>query len=74
MTKSEEFFKMSLNKMPGGVNSPVRAFNAVKKTPFFVERAQVHISMMLMAINTLIMYVLGALVFWVMLTQEWLKP
>mgnify|MGYP005761215319 CR=1 FL=1 len=40
MTKSEEFFKMSLNKMPGGVNSPVRAFNAVKKTPFFVERAQ----------------------------------
>lgn len=40
MTKSEEFFKMSLNKMPGGVNSPVRAFNAAKKTPFFVERAQ----------------------------------
>lgn len=40
MTKSEELFKMSLNKMPGGVNSPVRAFNAVKKTPFFVERAQ----------------------------------
>lgn len=34
MTKSEEFFKMSLNKMPGGVNSPVRAFNAVKNPVF----------------------------------------
>lgn len=74
MTKSEEFFKMSLNKMPGGVNSPVRAFNAVKKPRFLLKGRKVHISMMLMAINTLIMYVLGALVFWVMLTQEWLKP
>lgn len=40
MTKSEELFNKALNKMPGGVNSPVRAFNAVKKTPFFVEKAQ----------------------------------
>lgn len=37
MTKSEEFFKMSLNKMPGGVNSPVRAFNAVKKPRFLLK-------------------------------------
>lgn len=40
MTKSEELFKQAQNIMPGGVNSPVRAFNAVKKTPFFVEKAQ----------------------------------
>lgn len=40
MTKSQELFKKALNKMPGGVNSPVRAFNAVKKTPFFVKGAQ----------------------------------
>lgn len=40
MTKSEELFKKAQNIMPGGVNSPVRAFNAVKKTPFFVEKAQ----------------------------------
>lgn len=40
MTKSEELFKRAQNIMPGGVNSPVRAFNAVKKTPFFVEKAQ----------------------------------
>ena len=26
--------------MPGGVNSPVRAFRAVGRTPFFVERAK----------------------------------
>ena len=40
MTKSEELFRETQNIMPGGVNSPVRAFNAVKKTPFFVEKAQ----------------------------------
>lgn len=40
MTKSEELFKKAKNIMPGGVNSPVRAFNAVKKTPFFVEKAK----------------------------------
>lgn len=35
MTKSQEFFTRAINKMPGGVNSPVRAFNAVKNTHFF---------------------------------------
>lgn len=40
MIKSEELFKKAQNIMPGGVNSPVRAFNAVKKTPFFVDKAQ----------------------------------
>jgi glutamate-1-semialdehyde 2,1-aminomutase len=37
--KSEAFFKESLNYIPGGVNSPVRAFRAVGGTPFFVDRA-----------------------------------
>lgn len=40
MTKSEELFKKAQNLMPGGVNSPVRAFNAVNRHPFFVDRAQ----------------------------------
>ncbi len=40
MTKSEELFKQAQNIMPGGVNSPVRAFNSVKRTPFFVEKAK----------------------------------
>ncbi len=29
-----------MGMIPGGVNSPVRAFRAVGRTPFFVERAQ----------------------------------
>ena len=40
MKNSYELYKQALNIMPGGVNSPVRAFNAVKSTPFFVEKAQ----------------------------------
>ncbi len=40
MTKSDELFKKAQNYMPGGVNSPVRAFRAVKKTPFFVKKAK----------------------------------
>lgn len=39
MSKSEELFARAQELMPGGVNSPVRAFCAVGKHPFFVERA-----------------------------------
>ena len=38
-TKSESLFEESLNHIPGGVNSPVRAFRGVGGQPFFVERA-----------------------------------
>jgi glutamate-1-semialdehyde 2,1-aminomutase len=37
--KSEELFEQALRWIPGGVNSPVRAFRAVGGRPFFVERA-----------------------------------
>jgi glutamate-1-semialdehyde 2,1-aminomutase len=37
--KSEALFAEALHVIPGGVNSPVRAFRAVGGTPFFVERA-----------------------------------
>src|SRR5678815_2350065 len=37
--KSEALFAEALNYIPGGVNSPVRAFRAVGGTPFFVNRA-----------------------------------
>jgi len=37
---SVELFTKAKELMPGGVNSPVRAFNAVGGQPFFVERAQ----------------------------------
>jgi len=39
MTKSESLFTESLNHIPGGVNSPVRAFRGVGGQPFFAERA-----------------------------------
>jgi len=38
-TKSEALFAEALNYIPGGVNSPVRAFRAVGGKPFFVNRA-----------------------------------
>ena len=38
--KSEALFDESLRYIPGGVNSPVRAFRAVGGKPFFVDRAK----------------------------------
>jgi len=40
MTRSEELFVQAQKTIPGGVNSPVRAFRAVGGTPIFFERAQ----------------------------------
>jgi glutamate-1-semialdehyde 2,1-aminomutase len=37
--KSEQLFAAALKRIPGGVNSPVRAFRAVGGQPFFVARA-----------------------------------
>ena len=39
MTRSETLFERAKAVLPGGVNSPVRAFRAVGGTPFFVARA-----------------------------------
>ena len=39
-TKSEELYKVALDLMPGGVNSPVRAFGAVGRKPFFIALAK----------------------------------
>ncbi|MGO8765957.1 MAG: glutamate-1-semialdehyde 2,1-aminomutase [Limisphaerales bacterium] len=38
--QSEKLFADALKYIPGGVNSPVRAFRAVGGTPFFVNRAR----------------------------------
>jgi glutamate-1-semialdehyde 2,1-aminomutase len=38
--KSAELFARALARIPGGVNSPVRAFRGVGGEPFFVERAE----------------------------------
>ena len=39
-TRSEALFAEALQHIPGGVNSPVRAFRAVGGQPFFVDRAR----------------------------------
>ncbi|MGI9265433.1 MAG: glutamate-1-semialdehyde 2,1-aminomutase [Gammaproteobacteria bacterium] len=40
MNRSEELFSNALRFIPGGVNSPVRAFGSVGGTPVFIERAE----------------------------------
>lgn len=40
MSRSESLFARAVKRMPGGVNSPVRAFGAIGETPRFIERAQ----------------------------------
>ncbi len=39
MSSSHELFQRALERLPGGVNSPVRAFGAVGGEPFFTARA-----------------------------------
>jgi len=38
MTRSEDLFNRALRVIPGGVNSPVRAFRAVGGKPIFIQR------------------------------------
>ncbi|GAB3281819.1 glutamate-1-semialdehyde 2,1-aminomutase [Parahaliea aestuarii] len=40
MTTSEQLFQQAQTHIPGGVNSPVRAFKAVGGTPVFIERSE----------------------------------
>ncbi|OXS01268.1 glutamate-1-semialdehyde 2,1-aminomutase [Shewanella algae] len=39
MTRSEDLFEQAKKTIPGGVNSPVRAFNGVGGSPRFIEKA-----------------------------------
>lgn len=40
MTESESLYQRACELMPGGVNSPVRAFRAVGGTPLYFQRAE----------------------------------
>jgi glutamate-1-semialdehyde 2,1-aminomutase len=40
MSSSEQLFDRARKHIPGGVNSPVRAFKAVGGTPVFIERSE----------------------------------
>lgn len=39
MSRSEQLFQQALHTIPGGVNSPVRAFKGVGGSPVFIDRA-----------------------------------
>jgi 4-aminobutyrate aminotransferase-like enzyme len=39
-TDSELLFEKSKKKIPGGVNSPVRAYKAVGRNPIFIEKGK----------------------------------
>ncbi len=38
--RSEELFERAMKHIPGGVNSPVRAFRSVGRAPLFIDRAK----------------------------------
>ena len=40
LAKSEALFEEAQRHLPGGVNSPVRAFKGVGGTPLFIERGR----------------------------------
>jgi len=40
MTRSAELFERAQKSIPGGVNSPVRAFKSVGGTPLFIKKAE----------------------------------
>jgi len=40
ITQSKQLFSRAQQSIPGGVNSPVRAFKSVKMNPLFIKRAQ----------------------------------
>ncbi|WP_110685649.1 glutamate-1-semialdehyde 2,1-aminomutase [Salinicola aestuarinus] len=40
MTTSAELFERASQRIPGGVNSPVRAFKGMSRSPVFIERAK----------------------------------
>jgi glutamate-1-semialdehyde 2,1-aminomutase len=39
-SRSSELFRAAQERIPGGVNSPVRAFRGLGREPFFVDRAE----------------------------------
>ena len=40
ISKSQQLFERAQQSIPGGVNSPVRAFKSVGGTPLFIKRAK----------------------------------
>lgn len=40
MSENQQYFERAKRIIPGGVNSPVRAFRAVGRTPRFIREAK----------------------------------
>ena len=57
--KSIAAFEEAQDLMPGGVNSPVRAFKSVGMNPLFMERGKALKYMISMEMNTSITYYHG---------------
>ena len=53
INKSLELFKEAELLMPGGVNSPVRAFKNINGNPIFLKKLKELIYMMLMVMSIL---------------------
>lgn len=60
MTRSETLFEQAKKTIPGGVNSPVRAFNGVGGTLALSKKPMAHTSMMPTARPISITWVRGA--------------
>ena len=60
-TRSKELYERAKVHIPGGVNSPVRAFRAVNRTPRFMESAKGDRIIDADEMNISIMYVHGDL-------------
>ena len=41
MTRSEQLFERAVKRIPGGVNSPVRAYGAIGEAPRFIDKVQI---------------------------------
>lgn len=50
-TESEQLFEESKKYIPGGVNSPVRAFGSVGRYPIFIKKQRVPVYSMRMEGN-----------------------
>ena len=60
MTKSTALFSRAQEVIPGGVNSPVRAFKGVGGTPVFIQKPKALTFTIPKANNISIMWFLGA--------------
>lgn len=50
-TESEQLFEESKKYIPGGVNSPVRAFGSVGRSPIFIKKQNAPVYSMRMGGN-----------------------